>query len=70
MLVNRRKLEAILEAEVRRVAWTRQAILKQRTDQGAKPSFGKTLSPEPILETIGALDQGRHPAPSRRTATE
>jgi hypothetical protein len=29
-----------------------------------------TLSPEPILETMGALDQGRHSASPRRIVTE
>jgi hypothetical protein len=29
-----------------------------------------TLSPEPILKTMAAIEQGRHPGPLRRAATE
>jgi hypothetical protein len=40
---TRSTLEAVLEAEVRRVAWTCQATLKQRASQGAEPFSGKDV---------------------------
>jgi hypothetical protein len=43
MSSTRSTLEATLEAEIRRVAWTRQATLKQKATGGATPSSGKDL---------------------------
>jgi hypothetical protein len=40
---TRSTLEAVLEAEVRRVAWARQATLRQRASQDAGPSSGKDV---------------------------
>ena len=61
MLGTKSTLEAVLEAEVRRVAWTRQAALKQKVSQGAEPSSGKVLGScrRPL---------GRVEAPGQRSA--